>query len=63
MNKLKQLRADIRRRFVDDKASVIKEFLKVQESGCRATKRLYFTALDKLLFDEANKDETTSPRS
>lgn len=53
---LKQLRKQIRERFFTDKEAVVKEFLQAEESGDRQTKRLYFTALDKLLFDVANKE-------
>ena len=53
---LKQLRKQIRERFFTDKEAVVKEFLQAEESGDRQTKRLYFTALSKLLFDAANKE-------
>ena len=56
--KLKELRKEIRTRFQSSfqKALVAEEIRRtMQESNRRTIKRLYFTGLDPLLFDQANK--------
>lgn len=55
--KLKALRQEIRSRFNSiQKAQVIEEFNRVVKSNDKKLKRLYFTALDPILFDQANKE-------
>lgn len=55
--KIKALRQDIRNRWNSpEKSRVADEFKRAMESNDKKLKRLYFTALDPLLYDEANKE-------
>lgn len=55
--KLKELRKEIRARFQSgyERDQVAKEMLDLKDQKNRVLKRLYFTSLDPLLFDEANQ--------
>lgn len=54
---LKTLRSDIRERYKKTPDVVVAEFKAVMDGKDRGTKRLYWTALNKLLFDLANRDD------
>lgn len=56
-NHLKILRNDIRERYKQTPDTVVREFQVAMEGKDRSTKRLYWTALNKLLFDLANRDD------
>jgi len=54
---LKELRNDIRERYKQTPDVVVAEFQASMQGKDRATRRLYWTALNKLLFDLANRDD------
>jgi hypothetical protein len=55
MSKLKTSRHDIRERYKQTPDIVVAEFKAAMVDKDRYTRRLYWTALNKLLFDLANK--------
>jgi hypothetical protein len=54
---LKLSRNDIRERYKQTPDVVVREFQQAMANKDRATRRLYWTALNKLLFDLANRDD------
>jgi hypothetical protein len=57
---LKAARNDIRQRYKETPEIVIAEFKAAMADKDRGTRRLYWTGLNKLLFDLANKDNDIS---